>query len=134
MDLSLALRRVFPRRRHELSLARCCFATSRTVHLAAGPTDTIVVLGGGISGLASAYYLAKNLPPHKKVVLIERSQRVGGWIQSERRTLARGATGAAPQAKESALFERGPRSIRPAGYSGLVMLDLMSSDVLRYDA
>ncbi len=80
----------------------------------------VAVLGGGISGLTSAYRLAQQLPKDRyDVVLLEGQQRLGGWIQSERIAL--------PSTETTALVEKGPRSIRPAGYSGLMMLDLVRS-------
>ncbi|XP_005400314.1 PREDICTED: protoporphyrinogen oxidase [Chinchilla lanigera] len=73
---------------------------------------TVVVLGGGISGLAASYYLSRaSCPP--KVVLVEGSKRLGGWIRS-----IRGPGGA--------IFELGPRGIRPAGVLGAQTLLLVS--------
>ncbi|XP_011507969.1 protoporphyrinogen oxidase isoform X5 [Homo sapiens] len=65
---------------------------------------TVVVLGGGISGLAASYHLSR-APCPPKVVLVESSERLGGWIRS-----VRGPNGA--------IFELGPRGIRPAGALG----------------
>lgn len=65
---------------------------------------TVVVLGGGISGLAASYHLSR-APRPPKVVLVEGSERLGGWIRS-----VRGPGGA--------VFELGPRGIRPAGALG----------------
>lgn len=80
------------------------------------------MLGGGISGLTSAYRLAQQLPRHRyDVVLLEHQDRLGGWIQSDRIGLSAGEEGG------TALIEKGPRSIRPAGYSGLMMLELVRS-------
>ena len=79
------------------------------------------MLGGGISGLTSAYRLAEQLPKDRyDVVLLEHQNRLGGWIQSERILLP-------AQSEGTALIEKGPRSIRPAGYSGLMMLELVQS-------
>jgi oxygen-dependent protoporphyrinogen oxidase len=41
----------------------------------------VVIIGGGISGLATAYYLSKHGIPSR---LIEREERLGGVIQTER--------------------------------------------------
>ena len=41
------------------------------------------VVGGGISGLATAYYL-KSLPNTKRVIVLEATKRLGGWIQTTR--------------------------------------------------
>uniref|UniRef100_A0A8C2W5Z7 Amine oxidase n=1 Tax=Chinchilla lanigera TaxID=34839 RepID=A0A8C2W5Z7_CHILA len=76
---------------------------------------TVVVLGGGISGLAASYYLSRaSCPP--KVVLVEGSKRLGGWIRS-----IRGPGGA--------IFELGPRGIRPAGVLGAQTLLLVREQV-----
>ncbi|XP_027274816.1 protoporphyrinogen oxidase isoform X4 [Cricetulus griseus] len=65
---------------------------------------TVIVLGGGISGLAASYHLIRG-PSPPKVILVEGSKRLGGWIRS-----VRGSDGA--------IFELGPRGIRPAGVLG----------------
>uniref|UniRef100_A0A8C6R382 Protoporphyrinogen oxidase n=1 Tax=Nannospalax galili TaxID=1026970 RepID=A0A8C6R382_NANGA len=73
---------------------------------------TVVVLGGGISGLAASYHLIR-APCPPKVILVEGSKRLGGWIRS-----VRGSDGA--------IFELGPRGIRPAGALGARTLLLVS--------
>ncbi|XP_011922921.1 PREDICTED: protoporphyrinogen oxidase isoform X3 [Cercocebus atys] len=73
---------------------------------------TVVVLGGGVSGLAASYHLSR-APCPPKVVLVEGSERLGGWIRS-----VRGPNGA--------IFELGPRGIRPAGALGARTLLLVS--------
>uniref|UniRef100_A0AC11ETE0 Protoporphyrinogen oxidase n=1 Tax=Ovis aries TaxID=9940 RepID=A0AC11ETE0_SHEEP len=73
---------------------------------------TVVVLGGGISGLAASYYLSR-APCPPKVVLVEGSERLGGWIRSVR-------------GPDGAIFELGPRGIRPAGALGARTLLLIS--------
>lgn len=78
------------------------------------------MLGGGISGLTSAYRLAQQLPKDRyDIVLLEHQNRLGGWIRSDRIAL--------PSSNGTALIEKGPRSIRPSGYSGLMMLQLVQS-------
>uniref|UniRef100_A0A8C4LVR7 Protoporphyrinogen oxidase n=1 Tax=Equus asinus TaxID=9793 RepID=A0A8C4LVR7_EQUAS len=74
---------------------------------------TVVVLGGGISGLAASYHLCR-APCPPKVVLVEGSERLGGWIRSVR-------------GPDGAIFELGPRGIRPAGALGARTL-LMGGD------
>ncbi|XP_004716590.1 protoporphyrinogen oxidase isoform X1 [Echinops telfairi] len=73
---------------------------------------TVVVLGGGISGLAASYHLSR-APNPPKVVVVESSQRVGGWIHSVR-------------GPDGAIFELGPRGIRPAGALGARTLLMVS--------
>ncbi|XP_069336429.1 protoporphyrinogen oxidase isoform X2 [Eulemur rufifrons] len=73
---------------------------------------TVVVLGGGISGLAASYHLSR-APYPPKVVLVEGSERLGGWIRSVR-------------GRDGAIFELGPRGIRPAGALGARTLLMVS--------
>lgn len=68
------------------------------------------ILGGGIAGLSAAYYCIEN-PKLGPFVLCEASKRFGGWIKSIK--LADGA-----------IFEKGPRTIRPAGIPGENTLQL----------
>lgn len=106
---------------------------------------TVVVLGGGISGLAACYHLCRAPRPPKvseppgspiptptppavrgppgprslrdhlprpQVILVEATERVGGWIRSVR-------------GPDGAVFELGPRGIRPAGVLGARTLQLV---------
>ncbi|KAJ2397861.1 oxygen-dependent protoporphyrinogen oxidase, partial [Coemansia sp. RSA 2559] len=86
-------------------------------------TAAISVLGGGISGLSTAWYLSQRLPPNVKVQLIEGSSRLGGWVRSEVRQTGGGA---------SFLAEKGPRTLR-AGDSreALAVLELVDDLDLR---
>lgn len=61
----------------------------------------ITILGGGISGLSAAYFLKDSLPKDYQILLIEKKDTFGGWIQT--------------QTINNFLFELGPRSIRTAG-------------------
>ncbi|XP_014470083.1 PREDICTED: protoporphyrinogen oxidase isoform X2 [Dinoponera quadriceps] len=70
-----------------------------------------VVLGGGISGLSAAYYAA-NEARLASVTLLEASDRVGGWIRSRR-------------SPSGAIFEQGPRTVRPHGPAGMNTLDMI---------
>ncbi|KAK9447596.1 uncharacterized protein V1518DRAFT_421410 [Limtongia smithiae] len=85
---------------------------------------SVAVLGGGISGLATAYYLAKSLPRNAHITLYESSKRLGGWIESTRVALPSGThelLRRAPlqaqaltkvPAEDEVLFEHGPRTLR----------------------
>ncbi|CAH0390691.1 unnamed protein product [Bemisia tabaci] len=68
------------------------------------------ILGGGLAGLSSAFYLLKNKA--HPVTVFEGSKVVGGWIQSEKR-------------ENGVIFELGPRTIRPAGPKGATTLALL---------
>lgn len=71
-----------------------------------------IVLGGGLSGLSAAYYLTKKYSNTKlKLLLLEASKRVGGWIDSE--------------VNPGYIFEAGPRTIRPVGAQGINTLNMI---------
>jgi oxygen-dependent protoporphyrinogen oxidase len=70
----------------------------------------IIVIGGGISGLSLLWYLRKRHGSAASLTLLEKSDRLGGWINSYK--------------KEGFLFERGPRSCRTRG-SGKATLRLI---------
>lgn len=46
----------------------------------------VAVLGGGLSGLSSCYFLQKKLAggddPARRLLLVEKSPRLGGWVRS----------------------------------------------------
>lgn len=88
----------------------------------ASPQRSIAIAGAGIAGLTAALELSRALPSHR-IVLLESSQRLGGWVHSERITLT-ASDGSGKS--ETALLEGGPRSIRPVGAPGLAMLSLVS--------
>lgn len=80
-----------------------------------------VILGGGISGLSAAYY-AINDARLSSIILLEASNRVGGWIRSRR--FPSGAT-----------FEQGPRTVRieSGGHNTLKLVeDLQLNDKLMH--
>ena len=67
-------------------------------------TMTLCIVGGGGAGLAAAHYALK-VPGYKRIVLLEAGDRLGGWIRTVR-------------GEDGVLFEKGPRTIRPAGPQG----------------
>lgn len=71
---------------------------------------SITVLGGGIAGLSSAFYLAtrNNIP---KIKLYEASSRLSGWINSENHN--------------DYYFESSARTLRPKGITGNTTLELI---------
>ncbi|KAI9483970.1 MAG: protoporphyrinogen oxidase [Benjaminiella poitrasii] len=99
-------------------------------------SSSVAVLGGGISGLSAAYYLSRLAPKTTKIVLIEGKDRVGGWIQSRRVAPGRYDRKHQPklsQEKDSILFEAGPRSLRPEGPNGAVLLEMIQHLELNKD-
>jgi oxygen-dependent protoporphyrinogen oxidase len=69
----------------------------------------VAIIGGGISGLSSAFYL-KLLRPDIHVTIFDKESRWGGWIRTERL----GET----------IFEAGPHSLRSSGKEGVTALEL----------
>lgn len=69
-----------------------------------------VIIGGGISGLTLAYYLKKKFKNSASIKIMEKSNRVGGWINTVN--------------QKGFLFEKGPRSFRTSG-SGINTLELI---------
>ncbi len=56
----------------------------------------VVILGGGISGLSAAWFYHKK-HPHHRITLLEKSSRLGGWIETV--------------SGEGFSFEKGPRTL-----------------------
>jgi protoporphyrinogen oxidase len=94
--------------RHQPSIQRRCASSLDN------DAPSIGILGGGITGLATAYYLLKE-QPNARVTVYEKSQRKGGWIQSRRLDVPGGQV----------LFETGSRSLRPDD-SGIVTSHLIN--------
>lgn len=78
-------------------------------------TKHIAIIGGGITGLASAYY-ASHRYPSAKIVLYEASDRLGGVIDSRNIMLENG---------KNILCEMGPRTLRANAPRAIVTLDLV---------
>lgn len=76
---------------------RCRYASSSTAY-----PENIAVLGGGVSGLASAYFVSQSFPD-SKITIYEAEKETGGWIKSRRVDVPGG----------NVLFEYGPRTLRP---------------------
>lgn len=84
------------------------------------PPTNIAVLGGGITGLATAY-LARQRYPSAQITLLERSSRLGGVIESTKEHL---------DSSTSVVCEKGPRTLRAHAPRALVTYDLVSSQSL----
>jgi oxygen-dependent protoporphyrinogen oxidase len=85
-------------------------ATTRPRAYSSEPTSQhdVAILGGGITGLACAYYVTRELP-QAKITIYEASDRLGGWLSSNR----------VPVKDGSVLFEKGPRTLRPSSNGAL---------------
>jgi len=101
---------------------RQCFLQTRTFYASAAQQKLkheikeVAVIGGGITGLATAYYISK-LPKNVHVTLYESGPRLGGWLRSDSVDVANG----------NVVFEQGPRTLRPTVPNGLLTLRLVSS-------
>lgn len=73
------------------------------------PPKNIAVLGGGLTGLTTAWYLTRFMPT-AKVTIYESSGRLGGWIDTET-VEVEGLDGE----KGTVKFERGARMVKPYG-------------------
>lgn len=100
-----------------------CQIASRYITVQAKRQDptNVAVLGGGITGLTSAYYFSKEFPD-ARIVLFEGSSRLGGWVKSEKVDVGNG----------NVIFEQGPRNLRPSIPNGLVTLGLVNASFLVY--
>ena len=85
------------------------------------PSRKIAVLGGGITGLTAAHYLARHAK-NAHITLYEGGDHLGGWIKGEVAQTAEG---------EDILLQRGPRMLRSGAsgnkYDDLVLYDVVSS-------
>ncbi|RKP13933.1 hypothetical protein BJ684DRAFT_9356 [Piptocephalis cylindrospora] len=79
----------------------------------------IAILGAGITGLTLARTLSLGLVGRGggpiRISVLEGQGRVGGWVQTQRKSVA----------GEDAVFEQGPRTLRPSGPAGLRTLRLL---------
>ncbi|KZP16898.1 hypothetical protein FIBSPDRAFT_865419 [Athelia psychrophila] len=79
------------------------------------PPSHIAILGGGLTGLSSAYHLARKFP-RSLITVLETRTRFGGWVRSERVQITDARLGGATA---SVVLEAGPRTLRPNGKSVL---------------
>lgn len=84
----------------------------------------VAVIGGGLTGLTTAYLLAKNLPASARITLYESGDRLGGWIRTDKVPVDVNGT------KGVVRFERGPRTLSSLRgnawrYDDLVLYELV---------
>ncbi|KLO06994.1 Protoporphyrinogen oxidase [Schizopora paradoxa] len=77
----------------------------------------IAVIGGGITGLSAAFHLSKRFP-RAQITIFERSNRIGGWINSRHVKVSDGSGHNA-----TICLEAGPRTLRP---NSKAMLELIN--------
>ena len=96
-------------------IARSLLCQSR--QYSAKDVKDVAILGGGITGLATAHNVAREFPA-AKVTIYEAAPRIGGWLLSKRVDVPGG----------SIVFEQGPRTLRPTG--GLTTTQLVGAHTL----
>ncbi|KAL2199186.1 hypothetical protein P885DRAFT_58590 [Corynascus similis CBS 632.67] len=92
------------------------------------PPQTIAILGGGLTGLTTAWYLTRLLPD-AKITIYEANKRLGGWIDTEKFQVK------TPDGEEGIVhFERAARMVKPLSkgrgsvpkWDDLVFFDLVT--------
>ncbi|KAG5982244.1 hypothetical protein E4U55_002160 [Claviceps digitariae] len=111
------------RPRCQIQYQRPELCASRRRYATLNDNGHIAVVGGGLTGLTTAYYLAKQLPLTAKITLYEGSDRLGGWIQTDRVPVN------VDGVKGTVSFERGPRTLTSLHkstwrYDDLILYDL----------
>ncbi|KAJ4398228.1 oxygen-dependent protoporphyrinogen oxidase [Didymella pomorum] len=81
--------------------------------------ERIAVLGGGIAGLASAFFASREFP-NSKITVYEGGKDIGGWLNSKRVQVPGG----------DVLFEAGPRTLRNASPTAHLIQELGITDDL----
>ena len=112
--LEVLLKQCYTRPACQRSFIYRHYATASSTSNQKPESPSIAVLGGGITGLASAYFLSRDLP-NAKITLFEASSRLGGWLHSRSVDVGSG----------SVVFEQGPRNLRPTMPNGFLTLELV---------
>lgn len=90
-------------------------------HYTTAPPEHVAVVGGGMTGLTTAYYLARWLPSSSRVTLYDSADRLGGWVHTVRRESPDGGV---------VHFENGPRMLRGLGKAGFRADDYVFYDLV----
>ncbi|KHJ35745.1 putative protoporphyrinogen oxidase [Erysiphe necator] len=93
---------------------RQCHNLPTPIRCSTSDYSNVAIIGGGISGLTTAYYLIRQFPT-SKITLYESTNRLGGWLESESLDIGCGQV----------LFESGPRTLRFGTTSSLVTAELI---------
>ncbi|KAG9193535.1 protoporphyrinogen/coproporphyrinogen III oxidase [Alternaria panax] len=109
-----------PHRPHVASSQRLLLRSTapHAVRYQSSYPERIAILGGGIAGLSSAYFIAREFP-NSKVVVFEAGKDKGGWIKSRRVEVVD-----SEGKKGNVLFELGPRTLRNATVTAGLIQDL----------
>lgn len=74
--------------------------------------QNIAVLGGGLTGLTTAYYLTR-FHPRAKITLYEADSRLGGWVDTQSLRVTSAGEGVGDTKDSCILVERGARTVAP---------------------
>lgn len=127
------------RQRQLLTSSLVRFSSNITSDVAPIPPqkeNTLVVIGGGLSGLSTAYYFLKALTPlaqqHTKIIVLEKQDRTGGWCNSTSIDLGdkKSLVKVKGEDKSELVFESGPRSIRPVGLIGWLTIEMVRQVII----
>ncbi|KAH9932987.1 uncharacterized protein B0H18DRAFT_984951 [Fomitopsis serialis] len=88
------------------------------------PPTHVAILGGGLTGLSSAFHLSRRFPK-SRITLLEKQNRLGGWVMSERVDVRVPSAGGAAESAR-VLLEAGPRTLRPGGLAVLELVHLLN--------
>ncbi|KAF8512526.1 hypothetical protein BU17DRAFT_54043 [Hysterangium stoloniferum] len=82
--------------------------------------SSIAVLGGGITGLSATFHLSRKFPT-SRILLVEKSNRLGGWVKSKhvKFPIPGGDVG-------NVVIECGPRTLRPNSRAVLELINLLN--------
>ncbi|KAF1919270.1 hypothetical protein BDU57DRAFT_440344 [Ampelomyces quisqualis] len=83
--------------------------------------ERIAVLGGGVAGLSSAYFVSREFP-QSKITVFEAGKDAGGWLKSKKVAVPGGEV----------LFEQGPRTLRNATVTAHLCQELGIVDDITY--
>lgn len=75
-------------------------------------SKTVSIIGGGISGLSAAFWLIQE-DPEIEITIIEKQNKVGGWIQTE-------------VSESLQIYESGPRTLRATKERGKALYEMIT--------
>ncbi|KAH9836268.1 Protoporphyrinogen oxidase [Rhodofomes roseus] len=89
------------------------------------PPRHVAILGGGLTGLSSAFHISRRFP-NTQITLLEKQNRLGGWVMSERVEVRVPSETGSSVRTARVLLESGPRTLRPGGQAVLELVNLLN--------